>query len=121
MYDSAHRTGFLFNALEYSAKKKRKATKALEDVVDDEEAIADEKKGDVLKLFKRGVLQRERKEVEKKMKETKSFRRNMILNDFQKYQECWQFYFIAADLVNCFHFFLWKRIYNLFCFISFPV
>jgi len=53
-----------------------------------EETFTDERKEDVLKFFKRCVLPKDLKEVEKMMRETKALRRDVILNDFSKYQEC---------------------------------
>lgn len=99
MYDTARNTGYLLNALHYESKKKRKAAKALEQFSDDE--LPDEsEKEEILKFFKRCVLPKDQKEVEKKMKETKAFRRSVILNDFPKYLTCWQFYFSSPELVS---------------------
>lgn len=70
------------------------------------EAFTDEQKEDVLKYFKRCVMPKDLKDVKKKMQETKELRRDCILNDFQKYQECWNFYFAAPELVKFFLFLL---------------
>lgn len=76
--------------------------KSVEDLLDDDKAFTDEEKDDMMKFFKRCVLPKDRKAVETKMKETKIVRRQVILDDFQKYQECWQFYFVSPELVNNF-------------------
>lgn len=104
MYDSARKSGYLFNALAYDSKKKRKSTKTLEHLIDDGEHFEDEEKENILNFFKRCVMPQDRKDVEKKMKQTKAFRREVIVNNFPKYKECWQFYFVSPDLVSGFNF-----------------
>lgn len=108
LYDTTKQSGFLFNALKYENQKKRKATKAVELAVDGN-TFTDEEKENILKYFKRCVLPKEQKMVMKKMKETKTMRRELILNDFYKYRECWQFYFVSPELVYNFHFIYWNK------------
>lgn len=102
LYDCARKTGYLYHSLNYESKKKRKSARALEQLSDDEDSFQDEDKETILNFFKRCVLPKDRKEVENKMKETKAFRRHMILNDFEKYQDSWQFYFVLPELVSIF-------------------
>lgn len=97
LYYPERRTGFLFHALNYA--QKRKATKPIHDMIDMEEKFTDEEKEEVFKFFKRCVMPKDIKEVENKMRETKGLRRDWILNDFTKYQQCWEFYFSAPELV----------------------
>lgn len=99
LYDSARNRGYLYDALIYDSKKKRKASKKLEMLSEDED-FEEEEKESILNFFKRCVLPKERAAVEKKMHETKAFRRNMVLNQFEKYKNCWQFYFVLPDLVG---------------------
>lgn len=99
MYHPAQRTGFLFHALNYVQAQKRKAKKSVDEVIGVDEEFTDEAKEEVFKYFKRCVMPKDIKEVEKKMRETKGLRRNWILNDFEKYQECWDFLFAAPELV----------------------
>lgn len=103
LHDSGRKSGYLYIALGYDSKKKRKAAKKLETLSDDEDPFDDEEKESILHFFKRCVLPKERNAVEKKMRETKAFRRDVIVNDFEKYKACWQFYFVLPDLVCIFH------------------
>lgn len=98
LYDTAHKTGFLYNALNNESKKKRKAINAI-DLSNGEENFSEEAKEEISKFFKRCVPN-DRKEVEKKLAETKTFRRNLILDDFKRYQTFWKFYFHMPDLVS---------------------
>lgn len=100
LYDVKRKSGFLFHALNYSGRKKRKAAKPLEESIDKEEELTEEEKESILKFLKRCVLPKDRKEVEQKLKESKAFRRNLILNNLDKYRDCWQFYFVSPDLVT---------------------
>lgn len=102
LYDAARKSGFLYNALNYN-KKKRKAASAPV-ILEDEIQMTEEDKEETINFFKRCVLPDDRKSVEKRMIETKSFRRRLIVDDLQKYQECWQFYFVCPDLVSDFNF-----------------
>lgn len=105
LYHGTRKSGFLYNALDYANKKKRKASKPLDELMMNEEAeFTDEEKDGILKFFKRCVLPKDRKEVEKKLMDTKVFRREVILNNPEKYQDCWQFYFVQPDLVCYFKF-----------------
>lgn len=100
LYNSAKQQGFLYHALNYNQYQKRKAEKSPVGLKDGEELWSMEEKEEILAFFKRCVLPQQRNEVEKKMAETKAFRRHVILNDFQEYAKCWQFYFVAPDLVS---------------------
>lgn len=100
LYDPGRRTGFLYNALYNDTKKKRKAQSAI-DLPNNEENLSEEYKENVLKFLKRCALS-DRKEVEKRLAETKTFRRELILRDLEKYQSCWNFYFHMPDLVSDF-------------------
>lgn len=105
MYHPEQKSGFLFHALYNDKKKKRKAARDSQILNDDgEHSFTEEEKEEVLKYFKRCVLPGDRKEVEKKMLETKSFRRDLILSDIEKYKECWKFLFVEPELVNIFFF-----------------
>lgn len=119
LYNASHQRGFLLDALNYSAKKKRKATKPLEELFDKDEVLTDEEKDAILKYFKRCVLPKDQKEVEQKMKDTKAFRRDLILNNIEKYQDCWQFYFVSPELVGYFKFIFCIEIENNFLPINF--
>lgn len=99
MYNPRHRTGFLYHALQNESKKKRKATQESQGVRDDERNFTEEEKEAALKYFKRCVLPGDREETEKKMHETKSFRRELILNDLNEYKKCWNFLFVEPELV----------------------
>lgn len=114
MYCPEGRTGFLYHAIYNENKKKRKAARELQDLNnDDERTLTEEEKEEAVKYFKRCVLPGDRKDVEKKMHETKSFRRDLILNDFEKYKECWKIFFVEPELVN---FFFNKERYEVYKF-----
>lgn len=103
LYNVAQKNGFLYHALGYN-KRKRKALNAPQ-LVEDEIEMTAEEKDETIKYFKRCVLPNDLKNVEQKMRETKTFRRKLILESLQKYQECWQFYFVCPDLVCNFNLF----------------
>lgn len=103
LYDTQNRSGYLYNALK-NVKKKRKAKERF-GVLNEEEQLTEEQENNLLKFFKRCVLPKDLKEVEAKMKTTKTQRRSIILEKIDKYKECWQFYFVSPELVihfsNC--------------------
>lgn len=56
---------------------------------------------DELKAFLQScVLPVNKNELKNKLSETKECRRKLILNDFEKYQAMWNFYFVCPDLVS---------------------
>ena len=99
MYDRTNKAGFLYNALNYKSKVKRKAAKPLV-VISEADTYTDEDKEEVLKYLKRCVPSKQRKEVENKMKESNELRRDIILNEFWRYRGCWNFYFVLPELVS---------------------
>lgn len=103
LYDGTRKKGFLYDALKYSNKNKRRATKPLNQLLEGEnECISEEQKNAILKFFKRCVLPREKKAVQQKMRDTVAFRRQLILDDLTKYKDCWKFYFVLPELVSFF-------------------
>lgn len=71
-----------------------------ESLCEDEQTLTETEKTEIMAYFKRCVLPKEIKEVEKKMAETKYHRRKMILEEFETYRNCWQFYFVCPTLVR---------------------
>lgn len=114
----AQKRGFLYDALKNMKRQKRKAANSLEEEHTDEEKLTTKEEDEAMKFFKRCVLPLDRKNVEEKMKQTKSFRRRLILNEHQKYKEIWDFYFVDPDLVRNFHFSRHKTIHQPICLIS---
>lgn len=103
LFDGTRKKGFLYDALKFANKKKRNATKPLDELLLQENGSpSEEDKGEILKNFKRCVLPTERKAVEQKMRDTVAIRRQLILDDLTKYKDCWQFYFVLPELVSFF-------------------
>lgn len=101
LYNVAKKNGFVYNALAYQ-NKKRKTEQQLNfiDVVEPTTLIDEAEKTDMFNFFKRCVLPREKNSVKRMMTETKSYRREIILQNFGKYKEMWNFYFFEPDLVR---------------------
>lgn len=101
LYNVAKRSGFLFNALAYQ-NKKRKAEQPLSimGMNDDSIQTSDGEAKEIINFFKRCVVTREMNRVKEKLIETKQFRRETILNNFETYMDMWDFYFVAPELVG---------------------
>lgn len=107
LYDPTKKSGFVYNALRY-ATRKRKANGRIDLNVSEAALMTDAEKKEVQDFFKRCVLPKQRKDVEARMTDTKAYRREMIIDDFDDYKKMWDFYFAVPDLVGLYrthHFF----------------
>lgn len=147
LYNPAQHRGILYNALTYSKQKKRKRQMPFEEMgksqtqylfkfpfslplfqienvlslfVDfDDEMLSEDDKEEIIDYFKHCLLPEDRKQVEKKMKDTKHWRRGLILHNPSKYMEFWHFLTLDATLVSLF--FIYSCFSILICCLLFPI
>lgn len=66
---------------------------------DEDETLSEDDKDECMQLLKHCVFPDDRKKVEKALKDTKNWRRALILRESPIYRDVWQFYTLCAPLV----------------------
>lgn len=98
LYNPTHKSGFVYNGLMY--RKKKQKNPSLDVNVIETDQLTEEKKEEIRNFFKRCVLPKQRNDVEAKMVETKDYRRELIIGNFEEFREIWDIYFAVPELVS---------------------
>lgn len=99
MYDAKKKNGALYNTIRYKRKKCHKITAEVSFCESTPTEMTDEEKADLKLFFKTCRLPHNKDALKSKLMESKSYRIEMIANEFDDYKEIWNFYFVCPDLV----------------------
>lgn len=97
LFDVAKKSGYLYNALRYRKKKRRMEQPLLHDA--SIATLTEDEQNEIFNFFKR-CIPNDLQTIKERMLTSTFFRRDLVLTDFDKYMEMWDFYFVSPELVR---------------------